>query len=172
MWKIRKYYTFHPTILDAAQLSRMENLIRRKSMTQTQSDLPELNDDFQLSHKQIGSFQQNGHAIVRGLASPAEVAAYRPAIAETLFQHKFENRPFEERDTFGKAFLQAENLWEKSEAGRYFVFARRFARVAAQLMGVPAVRCITTISCSKKPVAAQLPGIRINITGPSAAITC
>jgi ectoine hydroxylase-related dioxygenase (phytanoyl-CoA dioxygenase family) len=102
--------------------------------------LPALDNDYALARQQISDFQQKGHVLIPRLASEEEVSAYRPAIAETLFEHKFENRPFEERDTFGKAFLQAENLWEKSDAGRYFVFARRFARVAAQLMGVPAVR--------------------------------
>jgi hypothetical protein len=102
--------------------------------------VPVLDSDYLVTPEQIRSFQEKGHALVLGLASKEEAAIYRPAIAQTLYEHRFDKRPLEERDTFGKAFSQAENLWEKSDAGRYFVFARRFAKVAAQLMGVPAVR--------------------------------
>ena len=38
----------------------------------------------------------------------------------------------DQRDTYGKAFLQTMNLWESDEDVRKFVFARRFARIAAE----------------------------------------
>lgn len=46
----------------------------------------------------------------------------------------------EERDTYGKAFLQTFNLWTRNETVRRFVLAPRFAHAAARLMGVDAVR--------------------------------
>jgi ectoine hydroxylase-related dioxygenase (phytanoyl-CoA dioxygenase family) len=46
----------------------------------------------------------------------------------------------EERDTYGKAFLQIMNLWVRDEAVKRYVLARRFAKIAAELMGVSGVR--------------------------------
>ena len=45
-------------------------------------------------------------------------------------------KPLEERDTYGKAFIQVGNLWEKSELARQFSFSKRMARIAAELMDV------------------------------------
>lgn len=103
-------------------------------------DLLDLDAPFQLTAGTVEQFQRDGHTVVRGLASPAVVAAYRPSIEAAALAHSRETRPMEERDTYGKAFLQITNLWVKDEAVRRFTFARRFARVAAELLGVPAVR--------------------------------
>ena len=46
----------------------------------------------------------------------------------------------EERDTYGKAFLQIMNLWEADKNVRQFTLAKRFAKIAAQLLGVDNVR--------------------------------
>ena len=46
----------------------------------------------------------------------------------------------EERDTYGKAFLQIMNLWQLDEQVRTFSLAKRFAKIAADLLGVPNVR--------------------------------
>ena len=46
----------------------------------------------------------------------------------------------DERDTYGKAFLQIFNLWTLDDTVRRFVLAPRFAEVAARLLGVEGVR--------------------------------
>jgi ectoine hydroxylase-related dioxygenase (phytanoyl-CoA dioxygenase family) len=104
------------------------------------TDLPALDDEFPLGDGDVVAFAENGHAVVRGLATPAEVAAYRPVIEAAAIAHKRETRPLEERDTYGKAFLQVPNLWRRDDRVQRFVFARRFAKVAADLLGVDAVR--------------------------------
>lgn len=48
--------------------------------------------------------------------------------------------PMEERDTYGQAFLQITNLWRQDERVREFVFSKRLARIATELMGVSGVR--------------------------------
>ena len=67
-------------------------------------------------------------------------AAYGPAIVETAMRYNTEHRSLEERTTYGKAFLQIINLWIHDDAVRRFVLARRFAKIAADLMGVEGVR--------------------------------
>jgi len=106
----------------------------------TRLGLPDLADDYTLDQDTIDAFRRDGHVVVRGLASTAEVEAYRSVIEDAALRHNVESRPLEERETYGKAFLQIPNLWTKDEGVRRFVFGRRFARVAAQLMGVDGVR--------------------------------
>ncbi len=111
------------------------------SLTQvSMTALPDLSSDYPLSPEQIAGFQQNGYALLRNVASPEEVAAYRPALLDTVKRYTRETRKLEDRDTYGKAFLQITNLWVKDESVRRFVLARRFAKIAADLMGVDGVR--------------------------------
>ena len=103
--------------------------------------LPDLSTPFALREEDVNAYRRDGHAIVRGLATPEEVAPFRPALLEAgEAAPQAERRPLEERDTYGKAFLQMFNLWRQNEVAKAFVFARRFAQVAARLMGVSDVR--------------------------------
>ncbi|MEN8162297.1 MAG: phytanoyl-CoA dioxygenase family protein [Myxococcota bacterium] len=113
--------------------------------------LPALDDAYRLPDDVIRSFRRDGHVRVGGLASPAEVAAYRPAIVETGPRGLFDDRPLTERDTYGQAFLQMFNLWTLDERVRAFVFSRRFAQVAAELMGVDGVRLYHDQALFKEP---------------------
>ena len=99
----------------------------------------------------IASFARNGHAVVRGLASADEVSQYAPAIKRATSQLSGDTRPLDERDTYGKAFIQSMNLWRIDDRAREFVFARRFAKVAADLMGVTGVRLYHDQSLFKEP---------------------
>jgi ectoine hydroxylase-related dioxygenase (phytanoyl-CoA dioxygenase family) len=102
--------------------------------------LPPLNATVDVEPAAIEEFQSRGHALVRGLCTPEEVAAFRPAIVEAARRRNPEPPPMELRDTYGKAFIQSINLWRLDETVKAFVFAPRFAKVAADLLGVPAVR--------------------------------
>jgi len=46
----------------------------------------------------------------------------------------------EDRTTYGKAFLQLFNLWKENELVKSFVFSKRIAKIAADLMQVDGVR--------------------------------
>jgi len=102
--------------------------------------LPSLDAPATLPPGCVEQFRADGHVAVRGLASADEVAAYRPLIEAAALRYSTETRPIEDRDTYGKAFLQVTNLWVRDEAVRRFTMAPRFARVAAELLDVPAVR--------------------------------
>ena len=113
--------------------------------------LPSLDDARPLPDEAAKRFREQGHVRVNALASPAEVAAYRPAVVETGPRGLFDRRPIGERDTYGKAFLQMFNLWTLDERVRALVFARRFARAAAELMGVDGVRLYHDQALFKEP---------------------
>jgi ectoine hydroxylase-related dioxygenase (phytanoyl-CoA dioxygenase family) len=109
-------------------------------MTTTINPLPDLSGAYPLTETQIADFQRNGHVLLRGVCSPTEIAAYRPVLNEATARDNRETRPMEERDTYARAFLQIMNLWVKDEAVRRYVLARRFAKIAADLMGVDGAR--------------------------------
>jgi len=121
------------------------------------SDLPDLSRPFPIEDETKSAFRHEGHAVIRELASPEEVAAFRPRIVEAALRLNEETRPLEERDVYGKAFLQAWNLWEHDDEVRRFTFSRRFARVAAELMGVSGVRIYHDQALFKEPGGGPTP---------------
>src|SRR5688500_20269313 len=85
-------------------------------------------------------FQRDGHALVRGLASREEIDAYRPVIEEVVSEVARRGDAQQRIDDYSKLFTQVTNIWRLSDAAREIVFNPRFARAAAELLGVPAVR--------------------------------
>ena len=119
--------------------------------------VPPLDDAVELSDDTIADFGRDGHAVVRGLASTEEAAAYRPIIEQAALDAAWDKRPLEERDTYGKAFLQSFNLWRVDPAIARFVLAKRFARVAADLLGVDGVRLYHDQALCKEPGGGRTP---------------
>jgi ectoine hydroxylase-related dioxygenase (phytanoyl-CoA dioxygenase family) len=89
--------------------------------------------------------------LLRSVATADEIAIFETAIREAGFRHNTENRGIEERDTYGKAFLQTTNLWTRDVAVKKFVFSQRFAQAAADLLGVEKVRIYHDQALFKEP---------------------
>jgi ectoine hydroxylase-related dioxygenase (phytanoyl-CoA dioxygenase family) len=119
--------------------------------------LPQLNDRYHLTSEAIARYQNDGHVLLRGVASPDEAAAFRPVVSSAVSRFNKEDRPLAERDTYGKAFLQVLNLWEDDADVRRFVFAERFAAVAAELLGVESVRIYHDQALIKEPGGGHTP---------------
>lgn len=113
--------------------------------------LPVLSEDYPLTPEHIAEYQRNGHILLRGVCSPSEVRAYEPHITRAVDAFNTEHRPLAERDTYGMAFLQIMNLWLRDEAVRRYTLARRFAQIAAGLMGVKGVRIYHDQALYKEP---------------------
>lgn len=109
-------------------------------MTMTATILDRLSTEYPLQPEVIASFRENGHVMLPELCNLAEVDEVRSVLNGAVARLNTEVRPLEERDTYGKAFLQIMNLWVNDKAVQKFVLAKRFAKVAAELMGVEAVR--------------------------------
>ena len=127
---------------------------------QPDQSLPAASDidkPFALDGTTITDFQRDGHAVVRGLASADEIERYRPAIEAAVGKLAARTPPIAERDTYGKAFLQAHNLWTRDELIKSFVFSARFSAVAAQLMGCPGVRLYHDQALFKEPGGGHTP---------------
>lgn len=102
--------------------------------------LPSLDEFMNISQEQIEQFRMNGHVLIRNILSPDEVAAYRPVILEAASRQNTEKRKLEDRDTYGKAFLQIMNLWVNNQLVKRFTLAKRFGKIAADLLGAENVR--------------------------------
>ena len=124
---------------------------------QSPPPLPDLDSDYPLTREQIAFYQANGYILLRGVASPGEAEAYRAVITDMTNEFAKSYKPMSERDTYGKAFIQLSNLWEDSEAVRKFVVARRFAKIAAELMGVEGVRLYHDQALYKEPGGGHTP---------------
>ena len=121
------------------------------------TSLPPLDTPYAIAQDAATTFAANGHALLPGLASGAEVAAYRPYLEAAAERGTFERRPIAERDTYGAAFLQSFNLWRVDDAVRQFVFAPRFAKAAADLLGVSGVRIYHDQALFKEPGGGHTP---------------
>ncbi len=113
--------------------------------------LPDLAAAYEVSAEQAAAFRCNGHILLEGVSSAEEVAAYRSVILAARERFGAERTPLESRDTYGKAFLKGMNLWPKDEGVRRFVLARRFGRIAADLLGVEGVRVYHDQALLKEP---------------------
>lgn len=119
--------------------------------------LPELSSDYSLTEANVADYRRDGHVTLRGLCSQEEIAALRPAVLAAVRRLNTESRPMDQRDTYGKAFLQTMNLWRQDEACARFTLSKRFARVAAKLMGVERVRLYHDQALFKEPGGGHTP---------------
>jgi ectoine hydroxylase-related dioxygenase (phytanoyl-CoA dioxygenase family) len=95
---------------------------------------------YALREEQIRFFRENGFVKLKDVLSPETIAAYAPEITRKVRELNTLHLPMEERTTYQKAFLQVMNIWRESAIVKEFVFSKRLARIAAELMGTAGVR--------------------------------
>jgi ectoine hydroxylase-related dioxygenase (phytanoyl-CoA dioxygenase family) len=103
-------------------------------------NVPVLTQRYTITKEQQSDYQANGHILLRNILNQEEIESYRNVIVNAAEKFNTEKRKMEDRDTYGKAFLQIMNLWEVDEDVRKFTLAKRFGKIAADLMGVEKVR--------------------------------
>lgn len=121
-------------------------------MTQTK-----LSRKYVLTDEQLAGFRQHGHILLRGVAGPVEIERFQPAIENASYKYNKETRSLEERDTYGRAFLQITNLWQRDEEVKKFVFEKKVAQIAADLLGVEKVRLYHDQALFKEPNGGKTP---------------
>ena len=113
--------------------------------------LPALDKTVKITEAQINEFKKNGHIIIQNVVTGDEIESYREVINRAAYKYNTEKRSLQERDTYGKAFLQIMNLWEVDEDVKKFTLAKRFAKIAADLLGVEHVRLYHDQALYKEP---------------------
>jgi ectoine hydroxylase-related dioxygenase (phytanoyl-CoA dioxygenase family) len=95
---------------------------------------------YALSTEQIDFYQKNRFIKLKQVFDETTITFFNEAIGKRVALMNKENTPLEQRSTYGKAFLQLFNLWKEDEVVKEFVFSKRMAKIASDLMQVNGVR--------------------------------
>lgn len=120
--------------------------------------LPVLSGDYAIAPEHVRSFHQDGHLRLRSVLTPEEVKAYRTVLVTAVDRHDQEQQVMEKSvsgQSQGWKFV--ENLWRLDPAARKFTLAKRFGKIAADLLRVDTVRLFRDQSYFKKPGGGNTP---------------
>ena len=99
-----------------------------------------LETPYELSAEQINFYQKNRFIKLKNVFDANTLAYYNDLITKEVTAMNTVTTKVEERDTYGKAFLQLFNLWRENAEVKTFVFSKRLAKIAADLMQCEGVR--------------------------------
>jgi len=91
-------------------------------------------EPYQLSTDQIEFYQQNRYIKLKQVFDEETISFFNDAISKRVEAMNNVSTPLEQRSTYGKAFLQLFNLWKEDEVVKEFVFSKRLAKIAADLL--------------------------------------
>jgi len=121
-----------------------------------------------VSEYQVAEYQAAGHLTLRGALPRAEVEGMRTTVEALVHEANSSALPLDERDTYGKAFLQVQDLNRKNAVIREFVWDQGLAMVAASLMGVRTVRFYFDQALFKEPGGGVTPWHQDHVYWPLA----
>ena len=79
-----------------------------------------------LSNEQIRFYQNNRFIKIREVLNQSTLDYFNQVISNRLDKFREEKaEPLQERDTYGKAFLQVMNLWREDEQIAKLIFSKR-----------------------------------------------
>ena len=99
-----------------------------------------LDEPYELSHDHVSFYQENGYIKLKNVLPDEVIMFLNDTISAEVVRLNTQHLPIEQRDTYGKAFLQIMNIWTKSKPVKQIVFGKRLAKIAADLMEVNGVR--------------------------------
>ena len=109
-------------------------------MTAIPSSTLDINSEYKLSPEQVARFQKDGYIKLKDVLSPEVLEYYGKEITRMVLLLNTQDKPLEQRTTYGKAFLQIMNLWRENEIVKEFVLGKRLARIASDLLQTRGVR--------------------------------
>ena len=121
------------------------------TQTNKHSLTTELNAPFVVPADVIESYRQKGYVKLKNVLSPAVLEHYGALISNLVITLNTLTKPMAERTTYERAFLQIMNLWREDTEVQEFVFSRRLAQIATDLMGVKGVRLYHDQALYKEP---------------------
>lgn len=126
--------------------------------TSSSLDSPTFDTSYELSADHIQRFREDGFIKLKDVFDEQTLNFYGEAVTrETLERNPNKDKPLEERDTYGRAFIQVGNLWTVDETVRRFSFSKRLARIATELLGVSGVRMYHDQALYKEPAGGFTP---------------
>jgi ectoine hydroxylase-related dioxygenase (phytanoyl-CoA dioxygenase family) len=95
---------------------------------------------YDLTDEQIAFYQANRYIKLKQVFDETTISFFNESISKQVDLMKNEEKPLEERSTYGKAFLQLFNLWRENDVVKEFIFSSRLAKIASDLMQTDGVR--------------------------------
>ena len=127
-------------------------------MLNIELNLPKLSSNYPVSSENIQEFEKQGHIFLPGVVSQAEIDAYRPYILKAMQRNIQENHAIEKLVQGSQEnWIYINNLWSLDHIARRFILASRFGQIAAELLGVDAVRLFRDQTYFKKPGGTDTP---------------
>lgn len=99
-----------------------------------------LQTDYELSKEQIAFYQLNRFIKLKQVLNEDTLLFFNNVISERVAKMNTVSTNLEERNTYGKAFLQLFNLWCEDALVKEFIFSKRLAKIASDLLQVDGVR--------------------------------
>jgi ectoine hydroxylase-related dioxygenase (phytanoyl-CoA dioxygenase family) len=99
-----------------------------------------LSEPYVLTTEQVNFFDQNRFIKLKQVLNADTLQFFNEAISKKVAAINTVTTKVEERDTYGKAFLQLMNLWREDEIIKELIFSKRIGKIAADLMQVNGVR--------------------------------
>lgn len=99
-----------------------------------------LKTPYTLTQEQIDFFDENRYIKLKQVLNRECVEYFGEVISASVNKLNKEKSNLDERDTYGKAFLQIFNLWRENEQVKSLVFSKRLAKIATDLMQVQGAR--------------------------------
>jgi ectoine hydroxylase-related dioxygenase (phytanoyl-CoA dioxygenase family) len=94
-----------------------------------------------VSDEHIETFRRDGFVLVPDLLTDDEVDSYSKAVTEAVrTRNAGDTVPLEKKSRYQQSFIQCMNLWEDFPTVRPLTFHPRVGQVAAELLGVDAIR--------------------------------
>lgn len=110
-----------------------------------------LDQHYELSQEAIAFYQKNRFIKLKNVFDAETLAHYSAYISQKVKELNTVDIPLEQRDTYGMAFLQIMNLWLQDETIKEFVFSKRLAKIATDLMITDGVRIYHDQALFKEP---------------------
>ena len=99
-----------------------------------------LNQFYELPQSAIDFFQKNRYIKLKNVFDADILTFYGDKITRKVAELNNNGKPLDQRDTYGKAFVQIFNLWLQNDDIKDFVFSKRLGKIAADLMQTDGVR--------------------------------
>ncbi len=115
------------------------------------SILPFLNEPYTLTKDQVDFYNLNRYIKLKEVLSPEVVAFYGDIISQKVAERNTAETVLENRNTYGKAFLQLFNLWKEDEQIKKLIFSNRIAKIATDLMQAEGTRIYHDQALYKEP---------------------
>lgn len=110
-----------------------------------------LNQPYPINSEQLDFYRENQFIKLKQVLDAETIDRFNKVISEQVNLINTEKRKLEDRDTYGKAFLQLFNLWQLNDRIKTLVFSKRLAGIAAALMEVEGVRLYHDQALFKEP---------------------